>query len=341
MPFVAPSRPRTYQRWGAWAAPTLALALKRLQPYDLVHAHYAAPAGDAVRRARARGAGRRVRARRGRAVGGRSAGRPGDRRGRAAQRDARARELRRHRGEGARAGRQEDPRRPPRHRPPARAGARAGGADGRDRRPPRRAQAPCGPPKARSRRSKGSGGSSSATALSGPCCSTSRGTLGVDVEFKGQLPPEHAHRPATVFALPSVDEAFGVAYIEAMARGIPAIGCAGEAGPEEIAASGGGMVLVAARATRRRSPTRSRARSRTVPRSPRRRGRTSRRTSRGRRAGRRPSPPTRRRCAGEAGPLRHQPRPAVPRRRVRGAARARGRDVRADRRRRPPRRRSW
>jgi glycosyltransferase involved in cell wall biosynthesis len=44
--------------------------------------------------------------------------------------------------------------------------------------------------------------------------------------------------------MPSVDEAFGVAYVEAMAAGVPAVGCQGEAGPEEIAASGGGMVLV-------------------------------------------------------------------------------------------------
>jgi glycosyltransferase involved in cell wall biosynthesis len=44
--------------------------------------------------------------------------------------------------------------------------------------------------------------------------------------------------------MPSVDEAFGVAYVEAMAAGVPAIGCQGEAGPEEIAAAGGGMVLV-------------------------------------------------------------------------------------------------
>jgi glycosyltransferase involved in cell wall biosynthesis len=44
--------------------------------------------------------------------------------------------------------------------------------------------------------------------------------------------------------MPSVDEAFGVAYIEAMAAGVPAIGCAGEPGPEEIAAAGGGIVLV-------------------------------------------------------------------------------------------------
>jgi glycosyltransferase involved in cell wall biosynthesis len=46
--------------------------------------------------------------------------------------------------------------------------------------------------------------------------------------------------------LPSVDEAFGVAYVEAMAGGVPAIGCRGEAGPEEIAAAGGGLRLVPA-----------------------------------------------------------------------------------------------
>ena len=45
--------------------------------------------------------------------------------------------------------------------------------------------------------------------------------------------------------MPSVDEAFGVGYVEAMAAGVPAIGARGEAGPQEIAAAGDGMRLVA------------------------------------------------------------------------------------------------
>jgi glycosyltransferase involved in cell wall biosynthesis len=67
------------------------------------------------------------------------------------------------------------------------------------------------------------------------------------VSFHGRLAPEQAHEElarARVMALPSEDEAFGVAYIEALARGVPAIGCAGESGPEEIAALGAGMLLV-------------------------------------------------------------------------------------------------
>jgi glycosyltransferase involved in cell wall biosynthesis len=56
-----------------------------------------------------------------------------------------------------------------------------------------------------------------------------------------------AARSATLFVLPSVAEAFGVAYVEAMAAGVPAIGCRGEDGPEEIAACGGGIGLVAPR----------------------------------------------------------------------------------------------
>jgi glycosyltransferase involved in cell wall biosynthesis len=70
------------------------------------------------------------------------------------------------------------------------------------------------------------------------------------VEFTGQLDPETAldrARTGWLFVMPSTEEAFGVAYIEAMAAGIPAIGTAGEPGPAEIAAAGGGIELVPAR----------------------------------------------------------------------------------------------
>ena len=69
------------------------------------------------------------------------------------------------------------------------------------------------------------------------------------VEFAGQLAPAAAAlraRAGWCFVMPSTEEAFGVAYIEAMAAGIPAVGCAGEPGPEEIAAAGGGIELVEA-----------------------------------------------------------------------------------------------
>ena len=54
VPFLAPPRPGHYGSWGAWAAPTLAVALRSLRrrfAFDLVHAHNAVPAADAVLRA--------------------------------------------------------------------------------------------------------------------------------------------------------------------------------------------------------------------------------------------------------------------------------------------------
>jgi glycosyltransferase involved in cell wall biosynthesis len=68
------------------------------------------------------------------------------------------------------------------------------------------------------------------------------------VELAGQLPHDAALRRAregSLFVMPSVDEAFGVAYVEAMAACLPAIGCRGEPGPEEIARAGEGLLLVA------------------------------------------------------------------------------------------------
>jgi teichuronic acid biosynthesis glycosyltransferase TuaC len=82
-----------------------------------------------------------------------------------------------------------------------------------------------------------------------PALRRAAGQMGVSdrVVFAGQLAPEDALRrlaSAHVMALPSEDEAFGVAYIEAMACGVPAIGLATEGGPAEIAGLGGGMLLV-------------------------------------------------------------------------------------------------
>ncbi len=54
VPYVSPPRPGSYASWGAWATPALLLALRRLRrsfEFDLIHAHNAVPAGDAVRRA--------------------------------------------------------------------------------------------------------------------------------------------------------------------------------------------------------------------------------------------------------------------------------------------------
>lgn len=50
-----------------------------------------------------------------------------------------------------------------------------------------------------------------------------------------------------VMALPSVDEAFGVAYVEALACGVPVVAARGEGGPEEIAELVEGVTLVPAR----------------------------------------------------------------------------------------------
>lgn len=256
VPFLAPARWRSYGAWGAWAAPSLALALRRLHarwPFDLVHAHYAAPAGDAVRRSRIHrpfivsahggdvlavahsspaGAGA-VRAAMGaaRLVLANSAG--------TAQRCVRL---------GARATRivhlgTDLPAAPSHHEGPpllttvGHLVARKRHADVlramwllRDEYPGLRWEV------------VGDGPERAALAQ----LAAELG-LSEHVRLRGQLPPAEAQaaaRAGTVFVLPSIDEAFGVAYVEAMAGGVPVIGCRGEAGPEEIARSGGGIRLV-------------------------------------------------------------------------------------------------
>ena len=67
------------------------------------------------------------------------------------------------------------------------------------------------------------------------------------IEWAGALPPREAVAALAgchLMPMPSTGEAFGVAYAEALACGVPAVGCAGEPGPEEIAALGRGMLLV-------------------------------------------------------------------------------------------------
>ena len=67
------------------------------------------------------------------------------------------------------------------------------------------------------------------------------------VSFLGELEPRRALEELArchLMALPSEDEAFGVAYAEALACGVPAVGCLGEGGPEELASLGEGMTLV-------------------------------------------------------------------------------------------------
>jgi glycosyltransferase involved in cell wall biosynthesis len=254
--YLSPPRPWSYGSWGLWAAPALALALRRLKrefAFDLVHAHYAVPAGDAVARVAPRVP--LVVSVHGADVYATSAGAAGARAVRATLWHARlvlansAGTARRCEERGARATRvvhlgASVP-------PDAPAGAPA---------PP--TLVTVGHLVARKRHAD----VIAALARLRPAHPDLRYVIvgdgpererlralarsrGVEdrVELRGQLPPEDAvacGRAATLFVLPSVDEAFGVAYVEAMAGGVPAIGCQGEDGPEEIAAAGGGIALV-------------------------------------------------------------------------------------------------
>jgi len=256
VPFLAPPRPRTYGSWGAWAAPTLALALRRLRarfPFDLVHAHNAVPAGDAVLRARvgaplvvsvhggdvfftapryaagARAVRRALHA--ARLVLANSAGVEAD-----------ARRLGAQHTRVVRLGTDVPEHAPHKWAVPTLVTvghlvARKRHSDVvralwllRDRHPELRylviGDGPEREPLARLAAELG---------------------VAERVEMAGQLPHDEALARAGachVFVMPSVDEAFGVVYVEAMAAGLPALGTRGEPGPQEIAGAGEGLRLV-------------------------------------------------------------------------------------------------
>jgi teichuronic acid biosynthesis glycosyltransferase TuaC len=263
VPYVSPPREPYYSSWGAWAALPLAIALRRLArsfPFELIHAHNAVPAGDAVRRARL-GLPLVVSVHGGDVfytAGVDAAGEAAVARGLGAARLVLANsqgiaEMARARGAGetrvVHLGADL----------PRLAAARREAERGREE---AQTLVTVAHLVARKRHSDVlravavlSGrypGLRYAIVGDGPERVSLEGLaarLGIAarVDFHGQLPPQEAlerARRCSLFVMPSTDEAFGVAYIEAMAAGVPAIGCRGEPGPEEIAAAGEGLVLV-------------------------------------------------------------------------------------------------
>jgi len=249
VPFVSPPRDRAYARWGAWAAPPLAVALRAIRrrfPFDLIHAHNGVPAGDAVRRTRLGVPlvlsvhGPDVLHVPERVPGGDAAVAAAFRAARMtlANSEAIAALARRRDAPDVRVVHLgtdlpgETTKRRETLVTVAHLIERKRHADViralwllRDSHPRLRyVVIGDGPERENLERLAND--------------------LGVNVEFTGQL--EHAEalaaaRRCSLFVMPSVDEAFGVAYIEAMAAGVPAIGARGEPGPEEI---GDGLVLV-------------------------------------------------------------------------------------------------
>jgi teichuronic acid biosynthesis glycosyltransferase TuaC len=260
--FLSPPRPRAYANWGAWAAPALSLALRRLRwtfPFELIHAHNAVPAGDAVRRARldvplvVSVHGGDVLYTAAPPPRGSTAGAQAVARGLGAARLTLANsqgiaELCRTHGSGEvrvvhlGADLLDTLRTPRREGPPTL--VTVGHLVARKRHADvLRALAVLGR-RYPALRYEIVGDGPERVALEGLAA-----RLGVSdrVDLRGQLSPAQAverARGGTLFVMPSNEEAFGVAYIEAMAGGVPAIGCRGEPGPEEIAAAGDGFVLV-------------------------------------------------------------------------------------------------
>jgi glycosyltransferase involved in cell wall biosynthesis len=245
-PFISPPRGRTYGSWGAWAAPSLRRAVAPLGRFDVVHAHNAVPPGDAVRRLgrseplvvsvhggdvyytaeRSLNVPRALTA--ARLVLANSHGTAKLARGVGA-----------HRIQVVRLGTDVPAARVPRPDGPGRLVTVAHLVPRKRHADVLRALV----------RLEGVGYDVVGDGPERPALERLAAELGVAerVSFHGQLPPGEALRVARergdVFVLPSTDEAFGVAYIEAMAAGLPAVGLQGEPGPYEIASCGPGMLL--------------------------------------------------------------------------------------------------
>ncbi|MCW3028786.1 MAG: glycosyl transferase group 1 [Solirubrobacterales bacterium] len=258
VPYVSPPRERSYPNWGAWAAPTVAYGLRRLRrsfPFELIHAHNAVPAGDSVRLARpsvpivvsVHGGDVLYTAPRSEAGADAVARGLGSARLVLANSQGIAELARAHGAGDTRV-------------------VHLGADLPATSRPARGDAAPTlvtvGHLIARKRhadvvrvlavlsqkhptlRYAIVGEGPERIALEGLAA---RLGVAARVEFHGQLAPERAvalAQRSSLFVMPSTEEAFGVAYVEAMAGSVPAIGCRGEPGPEEIAAAGDGFVLV-------------------------------------------------------------------------------------------------
>ena len=255
--YVSPPRGRGYARWGRWVAPELRRALRRAGTFDLVHAHNAVPAGDAVLRATSRRPLPLVvsvhggdvlwttaRVRHGRETIARVLGGARITLANSAGIETLAREH------GAQATRvlhlgTDIPATPPAPTPQPEL-ATVGHLVARKRHADVIAAVAALAERHPQLRYTIVGDGPERASLE--ALARRLGVAG-RVEFCGALEPAAAlarSRRAWLFAMPSTEEAFGVAYIEAMAAAIPAIGAAREPGPEEIAAAGGGIELVPA-----------------------------------------------------------------------------------------------
>lgn len=257
VPYLSPPRPLSYASWGAFAAPALRRALRELRatfPFQLVHAHYATPAGDAVRRAlpdvplviSAHGGDvlatphRSAYARR---VVGKAFAHAALVLANSTGTESRCRAL------GATATTvvhlgTDVPPTPPHRTDPRPTIVTVGHLVARKHHADVVEAVAQLVPTHPDLRYVIVGDGPERTSLEALAAQ-----LGISdhLDFTGQLPPDEARARAAqadLFVLPSTDEAFGVAYIEAMAAGTPAIGCENEDGPGEIAAHGEGILQV-------------------------------------------------------------------------------------------------